>query len=168
MAWNKDSVYRTTKCFGPQTNRYPGGFPVGFLKWVKEMGWCGVSRCYLCSGAVDDLESTRVDLNPQVNPTHLEDARNTTLPNESFDWVMIDPPYSKALAKSMYGTEKQWSSINKFTKEAKRICQPGGLILTLSYEVPKRIHGSDLIACVGAYQTMGVAYMRCFTAWRVK
>jgi hypothetical protein len=146
------------------TNGYPGGFPTGFLKWVRGKWW-GEERCYLCSGQVNDEYATRVDLNPDVNPTHLEDARNTSLPDESFDWVMIDPPYSEELAESLYGLGKFFSSINKFTKEAERICRPQGLILTLSYEVPKRVKNCDLIACVGVYQNMPVAHMRCFTAW---
>lgn len=163
MKWDKDKVFRTTKCFSPRTNGYAGGFPVGFLKWVQNNGWKGENRCYLCAGKVDDPESIRVDLNPETNPTHLEDARKTSLKDESFDWIMIDPPYSKELSKKLYGLEKYYSSINQFAKEAERLCKPNGLILTLSYEVPKRIKNCDFIAVCGIYQTISVAHMRCFT-----
>lgn len=164
--FDKDNVFRTTKCFSPMTNRYPGGFPVGFIKYLQKNNWWGNERVYLCCGMVDDKEAIRVDIKPEVNPSHLEDARNTTLKSESSDCIIIDPPYSKELAKSMYGTEKHWSWINSFTKEALRICKPNGLIITLSYEVPKRIPDCDLIACIGVYQAMSVAHMRCLSVWR--
>lgn len=164
--WSSDKVYRTTKCFSPKTNGYPGGFPVGFLKWVYNMGWWGEKRCYLCCGNVDDKESIRVDLNKDVNPDYIEDARNTSIADNSFDWIMIDPPYTKDLAISMYNTGEQWGSINQFTKEANRICKPGGIILTLSYEVPKRVKGCDLEVCIGVYQAINVAHIRCFTVWK--
>ena len=166
IQWDKDNVFRTTKCFSPMTNRYPGGFPVGFIKYLKENGWWGDKRCYLCCGKVDDEDAVRVDIKEEVNPTHLEDARNTSLPDEEFDCIIIDPPYSKDLAKSMYGTEKVWSWINSFTKEALRLCKEDGLIITLSYEVPRRIKGCDLVACIGVYQAMSVAHMRCLSVWR--
>lgn len=163
--WDKDKVFRTTKCFGAWCGRNPynGSFPAGFLKWVKNMGWWGEKRCHLCSGMVNDEDSVRVDIRKETNPTHLEDARHTSLLNESFDFVMIDPPYSLELSKKLYGTEKVWSGINAFTREAARICRPGGLILTLSYEIPKRISGCDFISVCGVYQVPAVSMMRCFT-----
>lgn len=164
--WPPSSVFRTTKCFSPKTNGYPGGFPVGFLKWCRDMGWWGDNRCYLCSGGVDDGEAVRVDLRAEANATHREDARHTTLPDESFDCVILDPPYSKELAEKMYGLGKMYSGINAFAKEAGRLVAPGGLVLTLSYEVPKRIKACSLIACCGVYQVINVAHMRCFTVWR--
>lgn len=166
--WDKNKIYRTTKCFSPKNNGYKGGFPIGFVKWLKKNNWWGEKRCYLCSGMVDDYEATRVDLESSVNPTHLEDARNTSLPNNEFDCIIIDPPYTKNLAESLYGKGKYFSSINVFTKEAERICKKDGLIITLSYEVPKRIKNCDLIACCGIYQTINVCHIRCLTVWRKK
>lgn len=164
--WSPNSVYRTTKCFSPQTNGYPGGFPINFLKWVRTQGWWGKDRCYLCAGGAEDPDAVRVDIRPEAHPTHLEDARHTSLASESFDWICIDPPYTQELADSLYQTGEVWSNINAFTKEAARICRPDGLIVTLSYEVPKRIAGFNLIACCGIYQAINVAHMRCFTVWR--
>ena len=164
--FDKNKIFRTTKCFSPATNGYPGGFPVGFLNWVHDMGWWGKKRCYLCCGQVDDLDSVRVDLSWKANATHVEDARETSLPDLEFDWVMIDPPYSRELADKLYGMGEYYSSINMFTKEAERICGNGGLILTLSYEVPKRIKNCDLVACVGVYQAINVCHMRCCSVWK--
>jgi hypothetical protein len=144
-------VYRTTKCFGVNgQGKIKGAFPKGFLKWIKEMGWWGDKRAYLCAGTPEDDDSIRVDVRPEVNPTHLEDATSTSIPSESVDWVIIDPPYTKDLAKEYYNTEKHYHGINLFTKEAERICKPGGLILTLSYEIPKRVKNCDFVAVVDA------------------
>ena len=148
------------------TNGYPGSFPVGFLKYLQGNGWWGEKRAYLCSGAVDDEGTVRVDIRPETKPTHLEDARHTTLPNDTFDCVIIDPPYSAELAKRLYDTEQYFSSINAFTKEGERICLPNGIVISLSYEVPKRLKGSDIIAVVGVYQTISVAHMRALVVWR--
>ena len=164
--WSKDKVYRTTRCFSPRTNGYPGGFPIGFIDWVRQLGYWGKDRVYLCCGKVEDKEAIRVDIEPSTNPTHLEDARATSLPDNAFDWVMIDPPYTADLAETLYDKRRFWSSINIFTKEAERITRAGGLICTLSYEIPKRVPNCDLVACVGVYQTMGVRHMMCFSVWK--
>lgn len=163
----QDTCFRTTKCFGVNgLGKCGGSFPKGFLSWIKKQGWCGDNRVYLCAGAVEDNKAVRVDIRPEMHPTHLEDARHTSLPSESFDWIIIDPPYTKALAKDYYGTDKHYSGINVFTKEAARLCKPGGLILTLSYEIPKRIPGCDFIAVCGIYTVPFTGYMRCFTVSR--
>ena len=166
-----EDVYRTTKCFGAWAKRsdgshYNGAFPNGFVKWLQKMGWWGESRCYLCAGGVEDEGAVRVDILPEANPTHLEDARETSLPDNKFDVVIIDPPYSRDLAEKYYGTGKHYSSINKFTLEAARIVKSGGLIVTLTYEIPKRIKGCDFIAVCGVYTVPMTGYMRCLTVSR--
>lgn len=59
--------------------------------------------------------------------------------------------------------EKYYSRIDVFAKEAARIVRPGGLIVTLSYEIPRRIPGCDFIAACGIYQAIQVSHMRCLT-----
>ena len=158
------NVYRTTKCFGVNgQGQIKGVFPKGFLKWIKEMGWWGEKRCYLCAGMVKDELATKVDIRPETNPTIIADAKDTKLPSESFDWIIIDPPYTKILAKKYYETEKVYHGINAFTKEAERLCKPNGLILTLTYEIPKRIKNCDFVTVCGIYTVPFTGYMRCFT-----
>ena len=168
---DSSGVYRTTRCLsssghGKNRGKYPGRFPNGFIKWIKEMGWWGNERVYLCSGPVNDEQAIRVDVRPEVNPTHCEDARNTSLQNESADFVIIDPPYTKELAERFYDTKKHYAGINAFTKEAGRIIKPGGLIVTLTYEIPKRLPGCDFIAVCGVYTVPMTGYMRCLTVSR--
>ena len=163
------NVYRTTKCFGVNAQgQIKGAFPKGFLDWIRKQGWYGDKRVYLCAGKVKDDDSVKVDIRPEVNPTLCEDATNTSLKSNSFDWVMIDPPYTRILAKDYYDTEKQYHGINAYTKEAERICKREGLILTLSYEIPKRIKGCDFVAVVGVYTVPFTGYMRCFTVSKKK
>ena len=161
------NIFRTTKCFGVNgQGKYAGRFPKGFLRWVEEQGWWGKQRVYLCAGMVEDSHAVRVDIRPQVEPTLLEDARHTSLLDCSADWIMIDPPYTKQLAKEYYDTEEYYAGIDTFTKEAERICNPGGLVITLSYEIPKRIKNCEFIAVCGIYTVPFTGYMRCFTVSR--
>ncbi len=170
-----DDISRGTKCLGAWSHtrdqngdkkHYNGAFPAGFLKWLKEMSWHYGKVCHLCSGTVEDPDSFRVDINPEVKPDLVSDAANTGLPDESFDVTIIDPPYSKELAKNLYDTEKHFKGIDGFTKEASRITKKGGLIVTLSYQVPKRIKNASFIAVWGIYTIPSVGYMRCFTVSR--
>lgn len=164
-----NDISRGTKCFGAwqkHKEHYNGEFPAGFLKWLKEMGWHYGQVCHLCSGPVVDPGSFRVDIRPEVNPDLVADATDTKLPAESFDVVIVDPPYTRELAASLYGTEKYFKGIDAFTKEACRITKRGGLIVTLSYQVPKRIKDCEFIAVWGIYTIPSVSYMRCLTVSR--
>lgn len=166
-----NNVSRGTKCFGAYANNknsyYFGRFPNGFLQWLKQQGWLRGERCHLCSGMVEDEGSFRVDIRPETNPDLVADASQTGLPDNRFDVVVLDPPYSRELSKN-YGTEKYYKGINGFTKEAARITKPGGLIITLSYEIPRRIPGCEFIAVWGIYTIPSCSYMRCLTVSRKK
>ena len=160
-------IDRGTKCFsGFHGSECNGAFPKNFLKWVEKQGWIGKERCYLCSGNIVDNEAIRVDIRQETNPTHCEDATKTSLKTESFDWVMIDPPYSQELAQKLYKTGEYFKSINEFIKEASRITKKDGLILTLSYEVPKTNKELELKAVWGIYTIPHTSFMRCFTVWK--
>jgi len=161
---------------------YPGSFPVGFLPWIRQKGWWGDKRIYLCAGGVVDEEADKVDIqqeidldkldgrrgkHPTIHRTRvmkttaniIQDARHTNLPDASYDWVMIDPPYSRELAHGLYGTEDVYSGIDKFLKEGIRLCRPGGYVLTLTYEIPTHLQEADIIACYGIFQIPTVRSM---------
>ena len=170
--WDSNNVIRGTKCFSPQNNGYPGGYPVGFLNWVRANGWSGDKRLHVPCGKVDDEDSMRVDIKDSSNATHVFAARfEENFPeewSERFNCIMIDPPYSRELAEKLYDTEEYYSSINAFVNACLFTLEPGGLLVTLSYEVPKRPQGCDLIACFGIYQAISVSHMRCFQVWKKK
>ena len=172
------------KMFGKKSESgYPGSFHVGFLDWIRrELGVWGEKRCYLCCGAVKDWDSTRVDIQLTIDEevrgrkgirkqvrtydttaNVICDARDTKLAAESFDWVMIDPPYSKQLAEELYGTEEYFSQLNDFVKEAYRLLKPPGFILTLAYHVPSLPDGCSGWGIYGIYQIPQTRYMSALT-----
>jgi hypothetical protein len=165
-AMKRPKVSRGTKPFPSGTNGFTGGFPRGFLLWLRAEGWLGLENiCWLCSGGVKE-PGFKVDVRAETKPDLVSDATKTNLPPNQFDYTVIDPPYSRELAKKLYGTEKFYSPINEFVEEAVRITRPGGNIITLSYEPPRIPDGCDLLAVWGVYQFPLPNYMRCLCVFR--
>jgi|SRR5581483_6126563 len=165
----RPAVSRGTKPFGSGTNGFGGGFPRQFLPWVRKMGWLDGSQniAWLCAGGVKE-PGFRVDIRAETKPDLVADAAATGLQSDRFDYAIIDPPYSRDLAKKLYGTESFYHSINLFIDEAVRITKPGGRVITLSYECPKIPKGCDLLAVWGVYQVPLCSYMRCFCVFQKK
>lgn len=165
--WDPNSISRGTKCFGSfHGSKCDGAFPKGFLKWLNLQRWLLDNRCHLCAGLVEDPEAFKVDVRPEMKPDLVADATETGLPDNKFDCVIIDPPYSRELADKLYGTSKNYHSIDDFTKEGARICKPGGHVITLSYEIPRKIKGGNFIAVWGVYVIPTKQYMRCLIVWK--
>lgn len=161
------AVSRGTKCFSAfHGTDLQGAFPMGFLPWLKQQNWVNGNTCHLCSGRVNDPDSFTVDIRPEMNPSLVANATDTGLEENRFTSVVIDPPYSKDLAQSLYKTGEHYKSINAFAKEGTRICSKGGTIVTLSYEIPKIPKGTKLIAVWGIYTVPHTAFMRCLAVFR--
>lgn len=122
-------TYKALWVCGPNVSGYPGGFPNGLMNRVKKHWW-GKKRLYMCSGGVTDSLADRVDVRPEVKPTMCCDARSVPRPDMSYDWIMIDPPYSLREAKDMYGN-KSCPTPHELVREAIRLCKPGGHVLLL-------------------------------------
>lgn len=106
-----------------------GGYPLGFMEWaLGEMGnVAGIEPdprdvLHLCSGSVKT--GVRVDIRPEVKPDIVADCRHVPLPDESFDWIMADPPYSAEYAKNLYGTEDAYPKPGQILIEATRLLRP--------------------------------------------
>ena len=191
--WDHTKVSRGTKCFSAMSaTGYPGSYTVGCLEWVKANGWWGEKRIHLCAGGVGviDPDSDRVDVQEEIDPdivgswgkrggkghgrrrtkttaNIIADARKTGLPDESYDWVGIDPPYSEALAESLYGTKEHYAGIDAFAREGWRLLRPGGYLMTFTYAVGGRPSSdADLIACWGIYQIPNVRNLTCMNVWK--
>ena len=78
----------------------------------------------------------RVDIRPETEPDIVCDARSTPFDDESFDWIMIDPPYSEDYARNLYGTEASYPRPGQLMKEASRLLKPGGKAGLLHFQVP--------------------------------
>ena len=149
-----------------------------------------IDACISAVGGVLDEDADRVDIQHEIQvevkgrrgrnantkrsrtttttANIIADARDTGLESSSYDWVMLDPPYTRDLAETMYGTDEVYSGINTFIEEAVRLCKPGGLICVLHYDMACCHDQTDLVACWGIYQIPSVRYMSAFQVFRKK
>jgi SAM-dependent methyltransferase len=118
-----------------------GGYPKGFLEWAiqtmrenSEVEPDPTKILHLCSGSV--RLGVTVDIRPEMKPTYVCDCRNVPLPDESFDFILADPPYSETYANNLYGTGKDYPKPGQILKEAARLLRPGGLVGLLHFIVP--------------------------------
>ena len=107
----------------PARNHYKGGFPLHFEKRLFEMYKPSTILQPFGGGALYGLKT---DLNSQAVPDILADAHQLPFKDNSFDFVLCDPPYSNDLSGRLYSTgilkEKIW------TTEAVRVTKIGGHI----------------------------------------
>lgn len=76
---------------------YYGGYPAGYLKRIAALFPDKSRILHLFSGRVDDsvLPGHTVDINPELNPTFVDDAQTLlNVPLGDYDLVLADPPYS--------------------------------------------------------------------------
>jgi hypothetical protein len=113
-----------------------GGYPIGFLdRAYATLGCTDPTKVlHLCSGSV--RIGTTVDIRPEMKPDIVADCRAVPLPDESFDWVMADPPYSEEYAENLYGTGTDYPRPGQIVKEATRLLRPGGRLGLLHFQVP--------------------------------
>src|SRR3990167_2119595 len=113
-----------------------GGYPKGFLEWAFEL--MGVDDpekvLHLCSGSV--CSGTTVDIRKEMGAKIVADCRNTGLPDESFDFILADPPYAQDYAENLYGTGKDYPKPGEILKEASRLLKVGGKVGILHFLVP--------------------------------
>lgn len=113
-----------------------GGYPIGFVEWALEEMGCDdpAAVLHLCSGSV--VTGTRVDIRPEMKPDIVADCRNVPLPDESFDFILADPPYSEEYAAVLYDTELDYPRPGQILHEACRLLRPGGKVGLLHFQVP--------------------------------
>ncbi len=142
-----------------------GGYPLRFLKRAYE--WLTVEDpdavLHLCSGSVN--RGITVDIRSETNPTIVADARDVPLPDESFRWIMIDPPYSKEYAENLYGTGGHYPKPGQLMREATRLLVPGGMVGLLHFQVPMIRRPLRMVEVRGITTGMGFA-IRAFTICR--
>ena len=111
--------------FGPHPDG--GGYPLGFLERAyPTLGVTDPTKVlHLCSGSV--RIGVTVDIRPEMKPDIVADARHVPLPDESFDWIMADPPYAESYAEMLYGLgPKDYPKPGQIVKEMARLLRPGG------------------------------------------
>jgi hypothetical protein len=88
--WNMGQDYRVQ-------SGYYGGYPAGYLRRVRALFPDKRRVLHIFSGKVDlsALPGDTVDINPDLNPTFVDDAQTLeAVPLERYDLVLADPPYS--------------------------------------------------------------------------
>lgn len=78
-------------------SQYYGGYPAGYLKRIKALFPDKQRVLHLFSGKVDlaVMPGHTVDLDPDLNPTFLDDAHTLlNVPLDDYDLILADPPYT--------------------------------------------------------------------------
>jgi len=119
-----------------RANKYRGGFPARFEKKLFEL--------YPSQGILQPFGGMaeygmRCDINPDVGSDVVCDAHNLPFADNSFDFVLCDPPYSNELSRSLYNTgEIKWG---KYTSEAVRVSR--GYIGLYHWHMQPRPQGTE-------------------------
>jgi SAM-dependent methyltransferase len=118
----------------PPASKYPGGFPLYFEQNLIQLLGYPEKILHPFGGMAEFGE--RCDLRPEVNPDHLCDAHALPFEDDTYDLVILDPPYSDKEAADLYGTPPL--KPGEFTKEAVRVCKPGGFVAVYTDREPRR------------------------------
>lgn len=118
----------------PPKSRYKGGFPLHFEQnLVRYLGY--PEKILQPFGGTAEI-GTRVDLNPLVEPDVVADAHQLPFDDESFDAVILDPPYSDEQARALYQTPPLRPST--YISEAVRVLREGGWLVVYTEREPRR------------------------------
>lgn len=83
----------------------------------------------------------RCDLKAEVEPDFIADAHRLPFRDDSFDAIYLDPPYNNELSKGLYGTGK--IKYKEYTREAVRVCKPGGYVVSYHWTMTPRPEGTS-------------------------
>jgi SAM-dependent methyltransferase len=107
----------------PNGTKYRGSFPLHFEKRLFGM-YHPASILQPFGGKAE--YGVCCDLNLEVSPDVLCDAHNLPFKDNSFDFVLCDPPYSTDLSGKLYKTGEVRDK--QYIGEAFRVCKVGGHI----------------------------------------
>jgi SAM-dependent methyltransferase len=118
----------------PPASKYKGGFPLHFERnLVQLLGY--PDRILHPFGGRAEI-GTRVDLNAELEPDVVGDAHALPFDDESFDLVVLDPPYSDQEARELYETPPLRPAL--YTREAVRVLRQGGWLVVYTDREPAR------------------------------
>lgn len=118
----------------PPVSKYKGGFPRFFEENLIKL--LGYPQAILHPFGGMAEYGIRMDLRPETNPDIVWDAHNIPYADQTFDCVILDPPYSDQEAADLYGTPKLDKA--RYTREAVRVTKPGGWVVVYGDKEPAR------------------------------
>ena len=134
-------------------SQFYGGYPNTYLPRVRSLFRDKCIVLHLFSGMVDTttFPGITVDVNPELLPDHVDDAQTLeSVPLETFDLVLCDPPYS------VEDAEHYQTSMVKRTKVLRALSRlsPGAHVVWLDQVLPMwRKDTFDLIGVVGVVRS---------------
>lgn len=118
----------------PAKNRYKGAFPLYFEQnLIQLLGY--PERILHPFGGMAET-GIRVDLNESLEPDIVADAHDLPFDDETFDLVVLDPPYSDEEAAELYQTPPLRPAV--YTREAVRVLREGGWLVIYGDREPRR------------------------------
>jgi len=107
----------------PNGTKYKGSFPLHFEKRLFSMYKPNLVLQPFGGKAEYGI---RVDVNLEVAPDIIADAHFLPFKDNSFDFILCDPPYSTDLSGKLYKTGPVKDK--DYIKEAVRVCKIGGYV----------------------------------------
>jgi hypothetical protein len=126
----------------PRPDAYVGSFPLHFeQRWWRVMG--KPAKVLQPFGGLCEIGDS-VDLNETTAPTYVGDAHDLSfIEDDTYDAVLLDPPYSDEEAEELYGTPPlRW---NTFIAEAVRVAKPAGFVCIYHVKQAPRPAGTILV-----------------------
>jgi len=124
----------------PRKDAYVGSFPLHFEKKLWRLLGCPEKVLHPFGGLCEIGDS--VDLNETTTPTWVGDAHDLHwIPDESYDLVILDPPYSDEEAAWLYSTPPLRRGV--YTREALRVLKSGGHLAIYQIVQPATPKGPD-------------------------
>jgi len=156
-----------TRPCGPYTGLWPSG--------LLERLWVLIGKQKSVFQPFKGLSKVGIgcDWNRNVKPEIVADAQQLPIRDESFDCVLMDPPYSETyvahyseLDQRIKRTKPKFS-FYKSLQEGARIVKPGGFLVILHTLIPKHV-GRDKFR---RFATIGISTgpnkrIRCLTVFR--
>ena len=121
-------------------NKFSGAYPAGFLKRFKSafkdfLPKSNYDILHICAGRLPKEEGTTLDIDDKYDPDILSDAEDMSqLNDESFPWVIADPPYNENASQKYYGRPLLKKS--QMIREMTRVCKVNGFIALLDQYSP--------------------------------
>jgi hypothetical protein len=143
----------------PRPDAYVGGFPLHFEQRLGRLLGCPTKVLHPFGGLAEIGDS--VDLNETTKPTWVGDAHDMHwITDESYDLVILDPPYSDEEAEWLYSTPPLRPAV--YTREAVGVCRTGGLVAVYLNRQPARPRGTKLVHRIVVIGRTGHAARICF------